>query len=104
MAKDSSMTTAGELQKTVESLSQKINKKKHGQTAPTSSHVVWEGFNKIIQAHPKTISREFSLAENTQDGFGADRDKKYPMCTMKYSAVFLMLWAYISAGGPGHLV
>ncbi len=30
--------------------------------------------------------------------------KKYPMCTMKYTAVFLMLWAYISAGGPGHLV
>ncbi len=23
---------------------------------------------------------------------------------MKYTAVFLMLWAYISAGGPGHLV
>ncbi len=30
--------------------------------------------------------------------------KKYPMCTMKYTAVFLMLWAFISAGGPGHLV
>ncbi len=29
--------------------------------------------------------------------------KKYPMCTMKYTAVFLILWAYISAGGPGHL-
>ncbi len=28
----------------------------------------------------------------------------YPMCTMKYTAVFLMLWAYISAGGPGQLV
>ncbi len=26
------------------------------------------------------------------------------MCTMKYTAVFLMLWAYISAGGPGQLV
>ncbi len=35
------------------------------------------------------------LAANTQDGFGAHRDKKYPMCTMKYTAVFLMLWAYI---------
>ncbi len=45
------------------------------------------------------------LAANTQDGCGAHRDiKKYPMCTMKYTAVFLMLWAYISAGGPGHLV
>ncbi len=28
--------------------------------------------------------------------------EKYPMCKMKYTAVFLMLWAYISAGGPGH--
>ncbi len=46
------------------------------------------------------------LAANTQDGFGAHRDKKknYPMCTMKYTAEFIMLWAYISAGGPGHLV
>ncbi len=25
--------------------------------------------------------------------------KKYPMCTIKYTAVFLMLWTYISAGG-----
>lgn len=44
------------------------------------------------------------LAANTQDGFGKHREKKYPMCTMKYTAVFLMLWAYISAGGSGHLV
>ncbi len=44
------------------------------------------------------------LAANTQDGFGENRDEKYPMCTMKYTAVCLMLWAYISAGGPGHLV
>ncbi len=28
----------------------------------------------------------------------------YPMCTMKYTAVFLMLWAYISAGGNGQHV
>ncbi len=44
------------------------------------------------------------LAANTQDGFGEDRDKKYSTCTMKYTSVFFMLWAYISAGGPGHLV
>ncbi len=44
------------------------------------------------------------LAANTQDGFGEHRDKKYPMFTMKYTAVFLMLWAYISAGDPGNLV
>jgi len=44
------------------------------------------------------------LAANTEDGFGAHRYKKYTMCTMKYAALFLMLWAYISAGCPGHLV
>ncbi len=44
------------------------------------------------------------LAANTQYGFGEHRDKKYPLCTIKYTAVFFMLWAYISAGGPEHLV
>ncbi len=44
MAKDSSRTTAGELQKIVESRGQKTLKK--GQTAPTSPHVVREGFKK----------------------------------------------------------
>ncbi len=43
------------------------------------------------------------LAANTQVEFGEHRDKKYPMCTMKYTAVFLMLRGYISAGGPGRL-
>ncbi len=43
------------------------------------------------------------LAANTQDGL-VNKDKKNPMCTMKYSTVFFMLWVYISAGGPGHLV
>ncbi len=53
-----------------------------------------------IEDETKKIS---FLAANTQDGFGEHREK-YPMCTMKYTAVFLMLWAYISAGGAGHLV
>ncbi len=44
------------------------------------------------------------LAANTQDGFGATGIKKYPMCKMKYTAVFFMLWAYFSARGPEHLV
>ncbi len=44
------------------------------------------------------------FAANTQYGFGEHRDKKFLMCTMKYTAVFLMMWVYISAGGPGHLV
>ncbi len=76
---------------------------------------------KIILAHPKTNSSIFSYQtrleiqmglastvklnkKNTQDGFGEHRDKKYPMCILKYTAVLFMLWAYISAGGPGHLV
>ncbi len=45
MAKDSPRTTAGELQKIVETRGQKTLKK-NCQTAPTSPHVVWEGFKK----------------------------------------------------------
>uniref|UniRef100_A0A673HGB5 Uncharacterized protein n=1 Tax=Sinocyclocheilus rhinocerous TaxID=307959 RepID=A0A673HGB5_9TELE len=41
---------------------------------------------------------------NPPDGFGAHRDKKYPMPTVKYTAGSLMLWACFSAGGPGRLV
>ncbi len=52
----------------------------------------------------KQTNKNHFFAANTQDGFGEHRDKKYPMCTMKYTAVFFMLWAYIYAGGPGHLV
>ncbi len=32
------------------------------------------------------------LAANTQDGFGEHRDKKCPMCTIKYTAVFF--WCF----------
>ncbi len=52
MAKDSSKTTAGELQKIVESRGQKTLKK-NCQTAPTLPHGV-------LLAHPKTISSIFS--------------------------------------------
>ncbi len=47
--------------------------------------------------------KKLFLAANAQAGFGEHRDKKYPMCTLKYTAVVMMLWAYISAEGPGHL-
>ncbi len=30
--------------------------------------------------------------------------KKHPISTIKYTTVSLMLWAYFSAGGPGHLI
>ncbi len=54
MAKDSSRTTAGELQKIVESRGQKTKKKLS--TAPTSPHVVWEGFKKNSPSSSKIIS------------------------------------------------
>ncbi len=67
MAKDSSKITAGELQKIVESRGQKNFKKNYYQTAPTSPHVVWEGFKKERKKikkrkcfHQKTISSIFS--------------------------------------------
>jgi len=82
-------------------------KKKTSQTAPRSPHVVWEGFKKNYPSSSKNTLQHINLSDmtgmcflaaNTQYGFGEDRDKKYP------TAVYLMLWAYISAGGPGHLV
>ncbi len=46
----------------------------------------------------------YFLAVNSHDEFGEHQDKKYPMCTIKYTALFFMLRAYISAGSHGHLV
>ncbi len=59
MAKDSPRTTAGELQKIVESRGQKTLKE-NCQTAPTSPHVVWEGFKKNYLSSSKTNSSIFS--------------------------------------------
>ncbi len=97
------------------------------QTAPTSAHVVWEGFkinsprsskNKLqqIQLSDTTgtsngtgfygqmkLKKSF-LAANTQDEFSTNRDNKYPMSTVKYTSGSLMLLAWFSAGGPEHLV
>ncbi len=52
MAKDSPRTTAGELQNKVEFQGQKTFKK-NCQTAPTSPHVVWEGFKKNYPSSSK---------------------------------------------------
>ncbi len=126
MDKDSSRITAGELQNIVESRGQKTLEK-NCQTVPTSPHVVREGFKKNSTSSSKNKLQHIQLSDmtvtsngtgfyaqmklktsfltaNTQDGFGATGIKKYPMCKMKYTAVFFMLWAYISAGGPEHLV
>ncbi len=97
------------------------NLKKY-QTAPTSPRVVREGFNKNDPSSPKNKLQHIQLSDTTgtsngtgfydqmkqknaktQDVFGKHSYKQYPMCIMKYTAVFLMLWGYISAGGPGHL-
>ncbi len=83
---------------------------------------------KILLAHPKTNSSIFScqtrlerqialaylvtwnnkknrfLVANPPDRFSTNRDKKYPMSTVKYTAGSIMLWACFSAGGPAHLV
>ncbi len=82
---------------------------------------------KILLTHPKTISSKFScqtrlelqmalasmvrwnwkksfLSANPPDEFSTNRDKKYPMSTVKYTAGSLMLWACFSAKGPEHLV
>ncbi len=128
VAKHSPTTTAGEFQKIVESQGQKTLK----EIVKQHPHVVWEGFKKkspssskkinssifshqtrlelqmglasMVRWNKKNENKKIFLAAKTQDGFGEHRDKKYSTCTMKYTAVFLMLWAYISAGGPGHLV
>ncbi len=60
MTKDSPRTTAGELQKIVESLGQK-NFKKKSKTSPTLPHVLFGRVSrKIFLTHPKTISSIFS--------------------------------------------
>ncbi len=126
MAKDSPRIIAVELQNIVESRGQKTLEK-NCQTVPTSPHVVWEGFKKNSPSSSKNKLQHIQLSDMTVTSngtgfydqmklknelfsskharwFGEHRDKKYPMCTMKYTAVFFMLWAYFSAGGPEHLV
>ncbi len=64
MAKDSPRTTAGELQKIVESRGQKTLKKII-QTAPTSPHVVWEGFKKNSPSSSKNNLQHIQLSDTT---------------------------------------
>ncbi len=107
------------------SLGSERQKKKVKQ--PLHQHMLFRKVSrKIILTHPKTNSCIFSCQTQLElqmglasmvrwnkkksflaapDGFGEHGDKKYPMCKTKYTAVCLMLWAYIdAAGGPGHLV
>ncbi len=112
-------TTAGELQKIVKSLGQKTlkkwsnityittclggfqekcsskNKLQHIQLSDTTGTSNGTGF------YGQMKLKNCFLAANTQDGFGEHRDKTYPICPIKYTAVFFMLWAYIYVG-DGH--
>ncbi len=91
-------TTAGELQKIDESRVRKPS-------APTSSHVVWEGFKKNDPSSSKNNLQHIQLSDTTGTAKGTGFygqmklnneffskhsrwDKNYPMCTMKYTAVF----------------
>ncbi len=129
MDKDSPRITAGELQRLVESWGQnppppKKKKIKH----PLNHHMLFGRVSrKILLTHPKTNSSKFSyqtrlelqmalvllsdetekiafLGANPPDEFSTNRDKKYPMSTVKYTAGSLMLWSCFSARGPEHLV
>ncbi len=118
VAKDSPRTTAGELQKIVESWGQKTLKK--CQTAPTSPHVVWEGLEKkysLIQKQTpaySVIRHDWNfkwdwlygqvklktirfLAANTQDGFGEHINKKYPMCCISDVVGLYFCWRSCSS-------
>ncbi len=64
MAKDSSRTTAGELQKIAESRGQKTSKY-YCQTAPTSPHVVREGFKKNSLSSSKNKLPHIQLSDTT---------------------------------------
>ncbi len=64
MAKDSPRTTAGELQKIVEARGQKTFLR-NCQTAPTSLHVIWEGFKKNSPNSSKNKLQHIQLSDTT---------------------------------------
>jgi len=61
----------------------------HIQFSETTSNSKGTGFYGQIKL------KKVFLPANTQDGLGANRDKKYPMSTVKYTARSLMLLAYV---------
>ncbi len=64
MVKESPRTTAGALQEIVESLGQKTFFE-NCQTAPTSPHVVWEGFKKNYPSSSKNKLQHVQLSDTT---------------------------------------
>ncbi len=68
MAEDYTRTTAGELLKIVESRGQKTFKK--NLTAPTSPHVVWEGFKKNYPSSSKNKLQHIQSSDTTGSSNG----------------------------------
>ncbi len=60
------------------------NKLQHIQLSDTTETSNGTGF------YGQMKQKNTFLTANTQDGFGEHMDKKYPICTMKYTTVFLM--------------
>ncbi len=96
MAKDASRTTAGELQKIVEFRGQKTFKK-NCQTAPTSPHVVWEGFKKNSPSSSKNKLQHIQLSDTTRTsngtGFYGQMKLKNELLSSKHSR-----WVWITQG------
>ncbi len=96
MAKDSSRITAVELQNIVESLGQKT-KKTICQTAPTSPHVVWEGFKKDLPSSYKNNLQHIQLSDTTGTsngtGFYAQMKLKNELFSSKHSR-----WVWCTQG------
>ncbi len=112
MAKDSPRTTAGELQRLVESQSEKIFKKFVKQ--PLHHHTLFVRVSrKMIRNHPKTNSSIFSYQTRLElqmglasmvrlnkrisflDEFGEHRDKTFPMSRIKLEWFWMKEWALI---------
>ncbi len=64
MAKDSPRTTAGELQRLVESWGQKAKKKKKS-NIPYITTCVWEGFKKNYPCSSKNKLQQIQLSDTT---------------------------------------
>ncbi len=112
MAKDSSRTTAGELQRKVESRGQKTLKNILSNSpyiATCCSGGFQEKFSSLIQKqspaysdirHDWNFKWDWLLwSDETKKLAFSSKHSRWVWYTM-----LLMLWAYISVGGPGHLV
>ncbi len=56
------------------------------QLSDTTGNFKWDW---LLWSDENNETKKIVFNSNNQDGFCEHRDKKYPMCTMKYTAVFL---------------